>query len=83
MKLKCDKGWKRRSGAFAGSIGPRPKEEGRGDQEASKRCPMRYQDEETEYGMLKRSQHAICFLQEMLPTGPKGVQEVPQEAQIL
>ena len=36
MKLRCDKGWKRRFGGFAGLIGPRPVEEGRGDKKASR-----------------------------------------------
>ena len=34
--MRCDKGWKRGLKAFARSIGPRPGEEGRGDQDRPK-----------------------------------------------
>ena len=39
MKLKCDKGWKRRLRGFAAPIAPRPGEEGRGDQDHAKTAP--------------------------------------------
>ena len=44
MKLKCDKGWRRRFGAFSPSIGPRPGEEGRGDPRAPQEAPRGSQE---------------------------------------
>ena len=45
--MKCDKGWKRRFRAFAARNGPRPGEEGRGDQEAPKIPPRAPQEAPT------------------------------------